>query len=608
MKLLSKIALFLALFLCFEKTNAQNLPPNLFCVRNDGANNIVLNWNTPTAFCGIFIRYEIYASIGSKAGPYNLVLSVLTVGTTTTALNIANSDSVFVFMKTVQNCGGVVSSISSDTADNSKERPPFVPFEVVTSVNIGNFLKWTPSTFPEVTGYLIFSSSNNFSTPIATVNDRATDNYLDLSAKPDSGFTVYKLRALVACDTLQGALSVEPHNTMFLRNLSSNRCENTYKFRWIKYNNYAEGVKEYQVLVKKGLAATFTLDSILPASDSTYNLIVNEDSINVCVKIIAILNGGLEKSATNEVCFLSDVLPKPEKAFIQRVSVENDNSITLEYGIDTIAKYKLVEVNRATKIIDLRRIGATDITSTILPTPPTEYLVFKDINNPLPQKESYYYQFNTFDSCDREFLTGTARSILLEFDEKTLNSGTFNWNPFEIKNGKVISYDFNKYIDTTIIQSTNITLTTINSFNVSQIFDPNVDTVQNICYKVIANYRLITPTNDTLFLSSSSNRVCMTPTPKAFVPNAFNPVGATVIGANSYLRPNLVFAKKSAPFEFLVFNRYGERVFESNQPIEFWNGVYQGVPAPMDTYIWHLKFTGIDGIEYIRKGVSTLIR
>ena len=37
MKLLSKIALFLALFLCFEKTNAQNLPPNLFCVRNDGA-------------------------------------------------------------------------------------------------------------------------------------------------------------------------------------------------------------------------------------------------------------------------------------------------------------------------------------------------------------------------------------------------------------------------------------------------------------------------------------------------------------------------------------------------------------------------------------------
>ncbi|MBK9354111.1 MAG: hypothetical protein IPN09_09140 [Bacteroidetes bacterium] len=54
----------------------------------------------------------------------------------------------------------------------------------------------------------------------------------------------------------------------------------------------------------------------------------------------------------------------------------------------------------------------------------------------------------------------------------------------------------------------------------------------------------LTPTNDTLFLSSSSNRVCMTPTPKAFVPNAFNPIGENISGANSYLRPNLVFAKK----------------------------------------------------------------
>ncbi|MBK7640576.1 MAG: hypothetical protein IPJ22_11195 [Bacteroidetes bacterium] len=39
------------------------------------------------------------------------------------------------------------------------------------------------------------------------------------------------------------------------------------------------------------------------------------------------------------------------------------------------------------------------------------------------QKESFY-QFNTFDSCDREFLTGTARSIFIKFDEKNTNSGT----------------------------------------------------------------------------------------------------------------------------------------------------------------------------------------
>lgn len=601
---MKKIAIYIFLFMGLYGIKAQNLPPTLYCVRNAGPNSMALNWNTPTGFCGAFISYEIYASIGSKSGPYNLVATVLTQALSNTNITIANSDSVFIYMQTVQNCGGIVRSISSDTADNSKERPPVVPFEVVTSVNVGNFLKWTPSTFPEVTGYLVFSSANNFSTPIATINGRSTDSYLDLSQDPNVGYTIYKLRALVSCDTLQGALSTEPHNTMFLRNISSERCSNTYSFRWIKYNNYAEGVREYQVLTKKGAEPTFSLDTILPSTDSTYNLLVEEDNIQVCVKIIAILNGGTEKSATNEICFVSDVLTKPEKAFIQRVSVENDNSLTLEYGIDALAKYKVVEVDRAEKIVDLRKIGATNITNTLVPIP-LEYLVFKDINNADPNKKSYYYRFATFDSCDRLYNTGTARSILLEFDQRTLNSGSFKWNPFEIANGKVISYNFNKYIDTTLISSINYTLTTTNSQNVSQIFDPTIDTIQNICYKVIANYRLITPNKDTFFLSSSSNRVCLKPEPKAFVPNAFNP---NEEGANGYLRPNLVFAKKSAPYEFLLFNRYGEKVYESNVSTEFWKGFYQGVPAPVDSYIWYLKFTGIDNIEYIRKGVVSIIK
>ncbi|MBK7640577.1 MAG: hypothetical protein IPJ22_11200 [Bacteroidetes bacterium] len=85
------------------------------------------------------------------------MLSVLTVGTTTTASpNICQIQiPVCFFGKRYKTCGGVVSSISR-TQQTILRKTAFCPLRVVTSVNIGNFLEWTPSTFPGVTGYLIF--------------------------------------------------------------------------------------------------------------------------------------------------------------------------------------------------------------------------------------------------------------------------------------------------------------------------------------------------------------------------------------------------------------------------------------------------------------------
>ena len=42
----------------------------------------------------------------------------------------------------------------------------------------------------------------------------------------------------------------------------------------------------------------------------------------------------------------------------------------------------------------------------------------------------------------------------------------------------------------------------------------------------------------------------------------------------------------------MVFNRFGELVFQTSQLLKGWDGKYKGKDAPTGTYVWAIK--GID--------------
>jgi gliding motility-associated-like protein len=67
--------------------------------------------------------------------------------------------------------------------------------------------------------------------------------------------------------------------------------------------------------------------------------------------------------------------------------------------------------------------------------------------------------------------------------------------------------------------------------------------------------------------------------------------------------------------EFRIYNRWGAKVYESNDVnLSGWNGDYEGQPAPMETYIYQLKYDlyleDSDRVlkNIVRKGVVSLIR
>jgi gliding motility-associated-like protein len=87
-----------------------------------------------------------------------------------------------------------------------------------------------------------------------------------------------------------------------------------------------------------------------------------------------------------------------------------------------------------------------------------------------------------------------------------------------------------------------------------------------------------------------------------FIPNSFSPNGDM---KNDLFPP--VYECNFLEFSFIIFNRWGEVVFETNDPYEQWDGNFKGKPAPMDVYPYQFQFLQFN--EYrTERGFVNLIR
>ena len=88
-----------------------------------------------------------------------------------------------------------------------------------------------------------------------------------------------------------------------------------------------------------------------------------------------------------------------------------------------------------------------------------------------------------------------------------------------------------------------------------------------------------------------------------FFPNAFTPGNA---GTNNIFRP--VIYGSVQKFHFTIFNRWGQKVFETFDPLIGWDGTLRGVPQKSDGYVWIARYQLPGAPEKIEKGTVVLVR
>ncbi len=109
-----------------------------------------------------------------------------------------------------------------------------------------------------------------------------------------------------------------------------------------------------------------------------------------------------------------------------------------------------------------------------------------------------------------------------------------------------------------------------------------------------------------------------------FFPDGMTNPGATTMPGDSLARTRLVYNRTFGPvlstesagefcfnliqdYEFYVFNRWGQKVFEARNINDEWDGTHSGRAAAGDTYTWVVRYS-ILGEKKLLKGDITMIR
>ena len=103
--------------------------------------------------------------------------------------------------------------------------------------------------------------------------------------------------------------------------------------------------------------------------------------------------------------------------------------------------------------------------------------------------------------------------------------------------------------------------------------------------------------SDTLFIKVN---VCPS---YLYIPNAFTPNNDS---KNDIFKP--VVSGRIEQYQFSVYNRYGQQIFNSNIPNQGWDGKIEGRPQDAGVFIWTCSYRFLNKLPVLKKGIVMLVR
>jgi len=494
-----------------------------------------------------------------------------------------------------------VSNIAKDLFDNTNPPAP-QPIDSVTVDPVTGYITvcWPPSTSPDVVQYNILLNPDAFAwVPMDTVygynNTCWMDSVTDASSQP----LWYQVYATNNCDVPgvpSGSIAdgTDHHETIFLL-ADYDSCSVTTELNWTAYWYWQQGVEGYDVYASQDNGMFVKIGT---TSDTTFTHMGLQESSDYCYFVRAIRTGDNATASSNGRCITAYVPKRPDYGYNYNTTVQPGNTGIEEYFFsDSIAGYLGFEIQRGTEP------DALSYQWYIPFDPNTRFYSYIDAGA-RPESNSYYYSVIGVDSCDQHADTlNTSRTILLEAEANSDRTNTLLWNPYQGWNGGVTAYNIYRSID--------------GPFEFLTTVPPNqltyLDTVQeiligegNFCYYIEAVEGIGTPvgTDDpvTFMELSRSNEDCAPQLPNVFMPNAFMPEGV-----NNTFKPVTVYVQTGS-YLFQVYDRWGNRVFETTDPNQGWDGSSGGKKNPQGAYVYFISFVSSTDQTYTKTGSVTLIR
>lgn len=468
-------------------------------------------------------------------------------------------------------------------------------------------LSWMPTTEGDVIKYYIMKldvPSSNWL--IIDSVDVPNTSYVTTGSNAPAEIEYYKVISIDSCGNISNDVVVQEHNTLRLTTFVS-VCEGTNRIIWNPYEAWEStgelaGYAIYADIIGPGGTTPNVLIYSGGPNDTVFVQSTFEPESEYCYVVEAMYIDSTRSARSHPVCVNPGVPNKSQILYIAYADVELDGiktEIFYDGGAD-IKEIKLLRANAPQGPYYL-------LNSFPKANNPPFVHSFTDFNVDVRQR--YYYRAETVDSCDaRDTISNIASNIVLRGKAERNDRNQIFWTPYIQFDGFVSEYEIyrGEAMDGSFALQPETALGTDTIFfdNIRDLAAEN----NVFCYFVraieISNGQAIPPGFGPF--TARSNRICVTHEAKVFIPNAFRPGSPNPENRKFGVKSNYI---DEARFNMKIFNRWGQLVFETNDPTEGWDGTYQGSEAPTGVYMYVLNYaTKNGGLIQDERGNVTLIR
>ncbi len=555
-------------------------------VTNPGNGTAELKWNAPSnpLPAGSSQQYAIYMEY--PAGTWKLKA-------TTDKLSYKDTISIckvhlnyYVEVKnTTHNCSSISNIAGGDFEDKI---PPNRPILDSVSVNAAGqaVLGLSPSSSPDAACYIIYKNNGGGAyIAIDTVCGNIPTAYTAINSTAGSGMEDYQIASIDSCKNV--CVKTINQNSLFLK-LKYKLCERSVELNWNAYVNMRGGLQKYDILVSVN-GTTFSYLGSTNALTFTHNNLGSAKD-TYCYIVRAVNMSGSITASSNKSCIIAGSQSQIKYAYLSKVSVNLAQQVDVECIVDNKAVVKGINLYVA------ENTGSSFSYLTQLPFAGSSTYSYTHANVNTTAT-NYFYKAEVLDSCGLPATqTNISKTILLKVSKQTNFINTLVWDDYSLFLGNVSSYQIYRAVNG-IFNPLPIATLPFGSNTYADDVSAFVSDQGKFSYYVEALEGTGNPYN--IQKTSNSNIVHVYEEDELYIPNAFAPKGSL----NTIFLPYTQYIEKT-DYHFMIFNRYGEKIWETENDYTPWEGVgcQQGV------YVYLITYKNARGEYKERKGTVTLIR
>jgi gliding motility-associated-like protein len=572
----NKIVYYYIVMNCNMQLFPSNKLSTILVTATRNADNADLAWNSPDPLGLIPYQYQVYREFPPNSGKWK---SIKTTSNTSFSDPIVYCSQPNYYIETRDPNCAFSSNIMAGFEDITGPPVTEITTATVDPVTGKAQISWPVNPAGDTQGYYILTyKSSTEITTLDTVKISTTTSYTDSKSNPSKASYAYLVLPFDSCKRYTQAGHFV-HHTILLK-VPADLCSNSATLSWNKYQSWPGGVARYEIYENNVLLKS--LDST--QSSFTRSSLSQSTRYIYYVKAVPV-NTTIQPSLSNRDTITTGNTVPPGFISVKSVTVAPGNEVIITANVDNLADVNGYRLLRSTspdgpfeKVLDVGK--TSNGTLSIID------------NTALTQERSYFYKVQAINSCGAVALTSqnSGRTVFISGSPEDEFLNNLQWNPYGIND---LNYTLYRSVDGHWQQTGLKTLASGTLVYVDDVKD-QVNSQGNFCYKITTH----TTTND----SSMSNTFCLVQSPRLYVPNAFVPDGI-----NKVFHPISVFDDTKS-YDLNIYNRWGDKIFETNDPFLGWDGRVNGTLVQQGVYVFVVSFTGMNGLPLKRSGTVEMIR